>query len=109
MRPSTCSRSIGNTCDEPNKPLRFRRWNPLTHNQQRPLETPHSVDTALYDELQQVEHTHWWFRARRQIVWRLVERFIGPPNGRRLQICELGCGTGGNLAAVAKEHDVIGV
>jgi SAM-dependent methyltransferase len=27
----------------------------------------------------------------------------------RLRICELGCGTGGNLAAVAEQHDVVGV
>jgi 2-polyprenyl-3-methyl-5-hydroxy-6-metoxy-1,4-benzoquinol methylase len=67
------------------------------------------LDAILYDELQQVEHTHWWFRARRQIVWSLVERFINRPRGRRLQVCELGCGTGGNLAAVAEQHDVVGV
>ena len=28
---------------------------------------------------------------------------------RRLRICDLGCGTGGNLAALADEHDVVGV
>jgi SAM-dependent methyltransferase len=67
------------------------------------------LDAILYDELQQVEHAHWWFRARRRIVWSLVERFIGRPNGRRLQICELGCGTGGNLVQFADEHDVVGV
>ena len=32
----------------------------------------------------------------------------GDPN-RRLKICELGCGTGGNLAAVADRYDVVGV
>ena len=68
-----------------------------------------TVNTTLYDELHRVEQTHWWFRARRHIVWSLVRRYIGGKPSRRLKICELGCGTGGNLAAVADKHDVVGV
>jgi SAM-dependent methyltransferase len=67
------------------------------------------MDASLYDELQRVEQTHWWFRARRKIVWSLVERYVGSEPGQRLQICELGCGTGGNLESVAANHDVVGV
>ncbi len=67
------------------------------------------MDAKLYDELWRVEQDHWWFRARRHIVWSLVRRYVGGPPNRRLQICELGCGTGGNLATVADQHDVIGV
>jgi len=70
---------------------------------------PATMDASLYDELHRVEQTHWWFRARRQIVWSLVERYVGGEAGRRLKICELGCGTGGNLAAIADKHDVVGV
>lgn len=67
------------------------------------------MDASLYDELHRVEQTHWWFRARRQIVWSLVERYVGGEAGRRLKICELGCGTGGNLVEVADQHDIVGV
>jgi 2-polyprenyl-3-methyl-5-hydroxy-6-metoxy-1,4-benzoquinol methylase len=67
-----------------------------------------NMDSALYDELHRVEQTHWWFRARRHIVWSLVERFSGGSQ-RQLSVCELGCGTGGNLVAAAKQHEVIGV
>ena len=67
------------------------------------------MDAALYDELARVETTHWWFRARRKIVWSLVERYVAGERGRRLNICELGCGTGGNLASIADTHDVVGV
>lgn len=66
------------------------------------------MDAPLYDELHRVEQTHWWFRARRQIVWSLVEKFSGGPTCR-LRVCELGCGTGGNLAGIADRHDVTGV
>jgi 2-polyprenyl-3-methyl-5-hydroxy-6-metoxy-1,4-benzoquinol methylase len=67
------------------------------------------MDPKLYDELQRVEQTHWWFCARRRIVWSLVQRYIGHASDRRLQICELGCGTGGNLIPLAELHDVVGV
>jgi len=67
------------------------------------------MDASLYDELARVEASHWWFQARRQIVWSLVRRFVGGGANRRLQICELGCGTGGNLVSVAEQHDVVGV
>ncbi len=42
-------------------------------------------------------------------MWSLVERYVGGENNRRLRVCELGCGTGGNLAAIAEKHDVVGV
>jgi SAM-dependent methyltransferase len=67
------------------------------------------MDTKLFDEMYRVEQDHWWFRARREIVWSLVRRYLGGPKSGRLKICELGCGTGGNLAALADNHDVVGV
>src|SRR5258707_2708565 len=67
------------------------------------------MDAALYDELHRVEQTHWWFRARRHIVWSLVQRYVDGGSSRRLRVCELGCGTGGNLVAIADEHDVVGI
>jgi 2-polyprenyl-3-methyl-5-hydroxy-6-metoxy-1,4-benzoquinol methylase len=67
------------------------------------------MDATLYDELHRVEQTHWWFRARRRIVWSLVDRYVGNEAGGRLKICELGCGTGGNLIDIADKHDVTGV
>lgn len=67
------------------------------------------MDASLYDELHRVEQTHWWFRARRHIVWSLVQRYVEGRANRRLRVCELGCGTGGNLAAIEAEHDVVGI
>lgn len=63
----------------------------------------------LYDELREVEQHHWWFRARRHIVWHLVERYLGGRAAGRLKVCELGCGTGGNLVELAGRHEVVGV
>src|SRR4051794_38804112 len=67
------------------------------------------MDACLYDELHRVEQTHWWFRARRHIVWSLVGRYVPGLAIQRLRVCELGCGTGGNIAPLADTHDVVGV
>jgi SAM-dependent methyltransferase len=67
------------------------------------------MDADLYDQLWEIEQRHWWFQARRHIVWSLIRRFVDGADNRRLQICDLGCGTGGNLAALADRHDVTGV
>lgn len=65
------------------------------------------MDADLYDQLRRVEDHHWWFKARRLIVCSLIERYLG---GRRdLRICDIGCGTGGNLAALMDRHDVLGI
>ncbi len=42
-------------------------------------------------------------------MWSLVQRYVSGPPHRRLRVCELGCGTGGNLTALADKHDVVGV
>lgn len=67
------------------------------------------MDTDLYEQQWRVEQEHWWFRARRHIIWSLVERFAPGESNSRLRVCDLGCGTGGNLAAMADRHDVVGI
>jgi SAM-dependent methyltransferase len=67
------------------------------------------MDADLYDQLWRVEQEHWWFQARRHIVWSLVERHVAGGRERRLRVCDIGCGTGGNLFALADRHDVVGV
>jgi 2-polyprenyl-3-methyl-5-hydroxy-6-metoxy-1,4-benzoquinol methylase len=46
-----------------------------------------------------VESRHWWFTGRRAILQRLV-RLVVPPGG---SVADVGCGTGGNAAALAEE------
>ena len=67
------------------------------------------MEDSLYDELWRTEHKHWWFVARRNIVRSLVDRHAPETDDDRLSICELGCGTGGNIASFAEKHDVVGV
>src|SRR3972149_1235708 len=66
------------------------------------------MEADLYDQLWEIEQRHWWFQARREIVRSLIRRYSDDAT-ERLRVCDLGCGTGGILAALADEHDVVGV
>jgi SAM-dependent methyltransferase len=53
------------------------------------------MERIVYDRMAELDATHWWYRARRDVLARLIERSIAlPPDPR---ILEVGCGTGHNL------------
>lgn len=53
------------------------------------------------------EDRHWWFTGRREILRALVGA-VAPP-GSGVALVDIGCGTGGNAAALASEYDVLGL
>lgn len=53
------------------------------------------------------EKSHWWFRARRRILMDIVRELV-PPNCGNL-VVDVGCGTGGNVAALWGEYEAIGL
>lgn len=62
------------------------------------------VDRVIYDRMAEHDATHWWYRARREVLASLIRRKITlPPIAR---ILEIGCGTGHNLAMLAAFGDV---
>jgi len=63
------------------------------------------VDASLYQQMRDLEDRHWWFVGRRAIVSSLLRNSALPKDAR---ILDLGCGTGGNLAMLAKFGEVIG-
>lgn len=52
-----------------------------------------------YLQMAATEATHWWFRARREILQALLAG-LGLPAGAR--ILEIGSGTGGNLGMLSR-------
>lgn len=65
------------------------------------------MDRSAYASLSAQEGTHWWFVARRAIVDSLIRACISlPPDAR---ILEAGCGTGGNLAMLARHGSIDGL
>lgn len=57
------------------------------------------MDARIYAEMAALEDRHWWFVARRRILDKMLAGLPLPANA---QILEAGCGTGGNLAMLAR-------
>ena len=53
------------------------------------------MDKSLYENIYQVEETHWWYRARREIIFDWVKRILSIYEKPR--ILDIGCGTGFNI------------
>lgn len=58
------------------------------------------MDRVVYDRMAAHDSTHWWYRARRDILADYLTRFAALPP--RARILEIGCGTGHNLAMLAR-------
>jgi SAM-dependent methyltransferase len=59
------------------------------------------MDPAAYEEMRRLEDHHWWFEGRRRAVLPLVAQALS--GCERPRVLEVGCGTGGNLAALERE------
>ena len=58
------------------------------------------MDRIVYDRMAAHDSTHWWYRARRDILADYLTRYGGLPQDAR--ILEIGCGTGHNLPMLAR-------
>lgn len=58
------------------------------------------MEAQVFERMAELDSTHWWFVARRDILEELIRRVVRPPEGAR--ILEVGCGTGHNLAMLSK-------
>lgn len=62
------------------------------------------MDRIVYDRMAAHDSTHWWYRARREILADYLTREAALPKDAR--ILEIGCGTGHNLPMLARFGDV---
>ncbi|MDP1027982.1 class I SAM-dependent methyltransferase [Sphingomonas sp. KR1UV-12] len=58
------------------------------------------MDRIVYDRMAAHDSTHWWYRARRDILADYLTRYGDLPANAR--ILEIGCGTGHNLPMLAR-------
>jgi SAM-dependent methyltransferase len=58
------------------------------------------MDRIVYDRMAAHDSTHWWYRARRDILADYLTRYGAVPQGAR--ILEIGCGTGHNLPMLSQ-------
>lgn len=57
------------------------------------------MDANVFREMAAIQSRHWWFVARSRILAAVVGKLSLQPKAK---ILEIGCGTGGNLAMLAK-------
>jgi SAM-dependent methyltransferase len=65
------------------------------------------MDISQFELHAKIEDIHWWFKARREIMFDQLKKYVPP--GERKVIAEVGCGTGGNLKFLKNYYHVIGV
>lgn len=65
------------------------------------------MDDHTYNAIYQLEAHHWWFVGRRRYVKQLVDRALTKRNF--ITLCEMGCGSGGNLEILAELGQVDGM
>ena len=65
------------------------------------------MDRIVYDRMAAHDSTHWWYRARRDILADYVSRYAALPADAR--ILEIGCGTGHNLPMLGYFGDVAAI
>jgi SAM-dependent methyltransferase len=57
------------------------------------------LDHVAFTHLAATEGVHWWFVGRRAVIESLLDTMSLPEDG---EVLEAGCGTGGNLAMLAR-------
>lgn len=60
----------------------------------------------LYDDLYELEDTHWWHLAKRRLVGHLIQTYA---TKRRPRILDVGCGTGKNIEAWSRFGAAMGI
>jgi SAM-dependent methyltransferase len=63
------------------------------------------MDESVLPSIRQLEETHWWFRARLEIISGMVEREVDPGS----RILDIGCGTGKFLERISRRFDSFGL
>lgn len=66
-----------------------------------------AMQAAQFSVHAAVEERHWWFLGRRRIVTTLIRHLIPPSNDT--SVIDIGCGTGGNIEALARDYACIGI
>ena len=65
------------------------------------------MNPTEFDLHARLEDHHWWFRARREIVFTLLKQTLAPSLSKH--ILEIGCGTGGNLRLLSQHYRATGI
>ena len=62
------------------------------------------MEPEVYKQYACNEDDYWWFKGRRAYLEQVILQYVGQRNN--LKICEVGCGSGGNLTMLA-HHGIV--
>ena len=65
------------------------------------------MDREQFELHAHMEDRHWWFLGRRRILLAIASELL--PEGVDCSVVDLGCGTGGNTAALALRFRAVGI
>jgi len=63
------------------------------------------MEAHLFEEMYEHAPRHWWFRARRKVIFGLLPRYYDRPKGR---VLDMGCGVGLHLEELEQYGEVWG-
>lgn len=65
------------------------------------------MDWPEYESMYELEDSHWWFVGRRRLSFAVLRQWVDFPPGA--YILDVGCGSGGNVAALNQYGTAIGL
>jgi SAM-dependent methyltransferase len=65
------------------------------------------MERIIYEQMAELDDSHWWYRARREVLAALIRRTMKLP--AKARILEVGCGTGHNIRMLEQFGKVDGI
>ncbi len=65
------------------------------------------MESREYQKMRRLEDHYWWFVGRRRAVLSLLQRYL--PQGRKVLVGDIGCGTGATSVALKQFGKVVAV